>query len=271
MPRARPGILLTGAAGGGFAGLTGVGGGALLIPLMTGLLRMRQHTAHGTSLVIIVFAAAASAVAYQLDGAIDWELVGLLLLGSLAGAYIGARAVQYLPAMRLRQVLGVFQLCIAIRLLLVHTTDPLLDVQGFAEAAAGAGIGLTGGITAGALGVGGGAIFVPGAVILLGTGQHEAQGASLAVIVVTALVGAWTHNRHGSLDLEAARGIIVAALPAGLVGAVVASQLDGATLQRIFALVLLAVGAQVLFTATRALRLASQPPAAGVAPETGQP
>jgi len=254
VPRIRPAILVTGAAGGGFAGLTGVGGGALLIPLMTGVLGMRQHTAHGTSLVVIVFAAAASTIAYQAEGAIDWGLVGLLLLGSVAGAYVGARAVQYLPAMRLRQVLGVFQLLIAIRLLLVHTTDPLLDVAGAAEALAGAGIGFGGGLTAGALGVGGGAIFVPGAVILLGTSQHEAQGASLAVIIVTAIVGAWTHHRHGTVDLEAARGIIIAALPAGLAGAVVAAQLDGATLQRIFAIVLLGVGAQVLYTATRAIR-----------------
>ncbi|MGK2965414.1 MAG: sulfite exporter TauE/SafE family protein, partial [Tepidiformaceae bacterium] len=134
----KPGLFVTGVAGGGFAGLTGVGGGALLIPLMTGLLKMRQHTAHGTSLVIIIFAAAASAVAYQLDGAIAWGLVGLLLVGSMAGAYLGARLVQHLPAMRLRQVLGLFQICVALRLLLIHSTDPLLDVSGVLEAVAGA-------------------------------------------------------------------------------------------------------------------------------------
>lgn len=270
MARIKPAVLLTGAAGGGFAGLTGVGGGALLIPLMTGLLKMRQHTAHGTSLVIIVFAATASAIAYQVDGAIDWGLVALLLLGSLAGAYVGARAVQYLPAMRLRQVLGVFQLCVAARLLLVHDTEPLLDVSGLAEALAGAGIGLVGGVTAGALGVGGGAIFVPGAVIVLGTGQHEAQGASLAVIIATAVVGAWTHHRHGAVDFGAARGIIVAALPAGVVGAVAASQMEAATLQRVFAVVLLGVGTQVLFTATRTVRRESRA-AAPVAPGAQQP
>ncbi|HET7738356.1 MAG TPA: sulfite exporter TauE/SafE family protein, partial [Tepidiformaceae bacterium] len=145
MESRKAGLFVTGAAGGGFAGLTGVGGGALLIPLMTGVLKMRQHTAHGTSLVIIIFAAAASAVAYQVDGAIDWNLVGLLLVGSMAGAYVGARLVQYLPAMRLRQVLGLFQICVALRLLLIHTTDPLLDVSGVLEAVAGAGIGFTGG------------------------------------------------------------------------------------------------------------------------------
>ncbi|MGK2964413.1 MAG: hypothetical protein ACSLFM_02265, partial [Tepidiformaceae bacterium] len=68
----------------------------------------------------------------------------------------------------------------------------------------------------------------------------------------------------------AARWIIVAALPAGVAGAVLASQLEAATLQRIFAIVLLFVGMQVLFTATRTLRRERQ--AAGtVAVEGARP
>ena len=56
----------------------------------------------------------------------------------------------------------------------------------------------------------------PGLVLLVGTGQHEAQGISLDVIVVTAAVAAVTHHRHGSMDLPAARWIIPTAVPAGI-------------------------------------------------------
>ncbi|TAK61977.1 MAG: hypothetical protein EPO22_07900, partial [Dehalococcoidia bacterium] len=45
--------VLTGVAGGAFSGLTGVGGGAVMVPLLTGPLRLSQHRAHGTSLAII--------------------------------------------------------------------------------------------------------------------------------------------------------------------------------------------------------------------------
>ena len=48
---------LTGFFGGGFAGLMGVGGGVVLVPLLTGVLKMNQHTAQGTSLVVVIFAA----------------------------------------------------------------------------------------------------------------------------------------------------------------------------------------------------------------------
>jgi len=252
----RSGLLAaaTGAGGGFFSGLTGVGGGAIMVPLMTGVLRMRQHTAHGTSLVVIIFAAGASAAVYGLREGIAWALVASLLPASVAGAYTGARVVQHVPAMRLRQVFGVFVLLLGLRLLLFPGIEPLLTVSGVREVLASAAIGFAGGFLSGALGVGGGAIFVPALVLILGAGQHEAQGASLCVIVAAALVGAATHRRHGSIDMHVARWVAMTAVPAGMFGAWVASGLHAATLQRVFAAVAVAVGIQVLTTATLTLR-----------------
>ena len=257
----------TGLGGGFFSGLTGVGGGAIMVPLMTGVLRIRQHAAHGTSLVIIVFAAAASAVVYEVQEGVQWRLVAVILPSALAGAYAGARLVQFVPAMRLRQLFGASVLLVGLRLLLFREVEPLLESSGLREALVGAGIGLAGGAFSGALGVGGGAIFVPAMVLLLGTGQHAAQGVSLSVIVAAAAVGASTHARHGAVDLEAARWIAPFAVPAGVAGAALAAQLDAAVLQRIFALVAVTVGAQALYSATRALRLAA-PGVAAAARET---
>ena len=257
MNRRPPGIALTGLGGGFFSGLTGVGGGAIMVPLMTGVLRMRQHAAHGASLVVIIFVAAASAVVYQLQEGIDWPLVAALLPTSLMGAYLGARLVQRLPAHRLRQVFGAFIFLVGLRLLLFADVAPLFSAGGTREAALGAAIGLVGGLVSGALGVGGGAIFVPALVILLGVDQHAAQGVSLCVIVGAALVGAATHARHGSTDLATAMRIAPLAVPAGLAGAYAASLIGGATLQRIFAVVVIVVGLQMMNSARRALRSAS--------------
>ena len=248
------GLAATGLGGGFFSGLTGVGGGAIMVPLMTGVLRMRQHTAHGTSLVVIIFAAAASALVYQVRDGVNWGLVGVLLPASLVGAYVGARLVQFLPAMRLRQLFGAFVFVVGLRLLVVQSVDAIFDVHGAAEALLGGGIGLLGGVLSGALGVGGGAIFVPALVLLLGVDQHEAQGVSLCVIVGAAITGAMTHARHGSMDTAAAKWIAPLAVPAGIGGALVASWLDGDVLQRIFAVVLVLVGTQMFATATRNLR-----------------
>jgi len=225
-----------------------------MVPLLTGVLRMRQHTAHGTSLVIIIFAAVAGAITYVINGGVLWGLVATLLAGSLIGAYAGARLVQRMPGMRLRQAFGLFLLVVAARLLVFRDLEPVFDVSGLAEWLVGAGIGLTGGLAAGALGIGGGAIFVPGLVILLGTGQHAAQGASLEVIVLTAIVGAVTHYRQGNVDLRAARWMAPAAIPAGFAGGLLATALDASVLQQIFAVVVLGVGVQMMVSGTRALR-----------------
>jgi uncharacterized membrane protein YfcA len=245
--------LVIGAGGGLLSGIVGGGGGAIMVPLMTGLMAMPQHTAHGTSLVVIVATALAAALIYALEAAIDWTLVATLLTGSTAGAYLGARLSQHIPALRLRQLFGLFLVIIAARLLFFREIDPIFDARGSGEIIVGTLIGLFGGLTSGALGVGGGAVFVPALVLLLGAGQHEAQGMSLWVVVWSALVGSLTHYRLGTVDVRAARLIAPAAVPAGIAGALIAAQLDTGQLQALFAVILTLLGGQIALTSTQAL------------------
>lgn len=250
-----PGVAgLTGAAGGFLSGILGGGGGAIMVPLMTGPLRMRQHTAHGTSLVVIVVTALVAAVAYSVSEPVGGRLVAALLTGALLGANLGARAAMRIPAMRLRQLFGLFLVAVSLRLLLVPGIDPLLQARGLAEFAAGAGIGLAGGLASGALGVGGGAIFVPALVLVLGVGQHEAQGVSLWVIVGASLTGALAHYRQGTVDTAVAKWVAPFALPGAIAGAIAAASLSGRSLQVVFAMVLSTIGMQMPVTAQRRLR-----------------
>ncbi len=245
---------LTGAAGGFLSGILGGGGGAIMVPLMTGPMRMRQHTAHGTSLVVIVVTALVAAVAYSFSEPIGGRLVAALLAGALLGANLGARVAMRIPALRLRQLFGLFLVTVSLRLLLVSSIDPLLSIEGLAELATGAAIGLAGGLASGALGVGGGAIFVPALVLVLGVSQHEAQGVSLWVIVGASLTGALAHYRQGTVDTAVAKWVAPFALPGAVAGAIAATSLSGRSLQMVFAIVLSAIGLQMLVTAQRRLR-----------------
>jgi uncharacterized membrane protein YfcA len=89
-----------------------------MVPLLTGALNLPQHVAHGTSLAIIIFVASASLIGYAVAGNVDWPLIGLFAGGSAAGALIGARAMQRVSALRLRQVFGLFLLGIAVYMLI---------------------------------------------------------------------------------------------------------------------------------------------------------
>lgn len=108
--------------------------------------------------------------------------------------------------------------------------------------AAAIGIGLLAGLFAGMLGIGGGFIMVPGMVLLLSVDQHTAQGVSLAVITLTALVGAITHYRQRNLRLGVVLWIAPAAALFGFLGSMVAGVIDASLLRRIFGSMTIAVG-----------------------------
>lgn len=247
---------VTGAAGGFLSGILGGGGGAIMVPLMTGPLRMGQHIAHGTSLVVIIVTAAVAAATYSLSGPVSAELVIALLVGAVTGAAIGARGAMRVPAMRLRQLFGLFLVAVSLRLLLMSTVDPVLEASGATELTVGALIGFAGGLASGALGVGGGAIFVPALVLILGVGQHEAQGVSLWVIVGASISGAVTHYRQGTVDTVMARWVAPFAFPGAIAGALAAGMLSGRALQVVFSVILTAIGIQMLVTAHRRLQAA---------------
>ena len=78
-------------------------------------------------------------------------------------------------------------------------------------------IGFAAGVSSGMLGVGGGIIFVPGLVFVIGLSQLSAEATSLLAIVPVALVGAWRQRGYGNVRLR--DGLILGALsPLGVVG-----------------------------------------------------
>ena len=112
-------------------------------------------------------------------------------------------------------------------------------------------IGLIGGFAGGLLGIGGGAIYVPAMVLLMGEQQHMAQGASLAAIVGTAIVGGLTHLRHGNVDLSAVEWVTPPAVVAGFGAALLADAIDADALRRIFAVVMLGISLTIIYGALR--------------------
>ena len=117
-------------------------------------------------------------------------------------------------------------------------------------------LGFAGGVAAGLLGIGGGAVFIPGLVFLLDREQSVAQGISLTVIVVTALVAMWRHAQHDNVDFRVARWMIPSAVGLSVVGALLATQLEAEVLRRIFGSVMLIVALRFLYQTVTASRRA---------------
>lgn len=98
-------------------------------------------------------------------------------------------------------------------------------------------VGFAAGVTSGLLGVGGGVLFVPGLVLILGLTQLHAEATSLVAVVAVALVGAWRQHGYGNVRLR--DGLIIGALsPLGVAaGTVVANEVPERALAFLFAAV----------------------------------
>ena len=109
--------------------------------------------------------------------------------------------------------------------------------MGAAEIAGAIAIGAAAGVTSGMLGVGGGILFVPGLVFVLGLSQLNAEATSLLAIVPVALVGAWRQRGYGNVRVR--DGLLLAALsPVGVAaGAWLANAVSERTLELSFAAV----------------------------------
>lgn len=105
--------------------------------------------------------------------------------------------------------------------------------------------GFAAGVLSGLFGVGGGAIFVPALVLLFGLDQIVAEGTSLLAMIPVALLGATTQTKSGLVNWKAASTIGLIAGVGVLVGNLIAEHLDDNLLQKIFAVFVLFVAAQL--------------------------
>ncbi len=234
--RAWAGGALAGIAGGFF----GVGGGIVVVPILTGTFKLTQHQAHGTSLAIIGAAAIASLVVYALHGNVAWVTAGIVGIASVWSARWGARLAARLSSERLAQAFAVFLVIVAVRLL--WKAPPAGDHALTASAtgiAIDLGIGLAVGLLAGFMGVGGGILAVPAFTLLLGMSQQVAQGTSLAVILLTAPAGALEHHRHGNVVTRLIAPFALGAALGGPLASLLAQRLPQTVLVRAFAVFIL--------------------------------
>lgn len=99
--------------------LLGVGGGFIMVPAMIYLLGMATRVVVGTSLLQILFVTAVTTMVHALTTqAVDIVLAGLLLIGGVIGAQVGARVAARLQPQRLRMILALIVLAVALRMLL---------------------------------------------------------------------------------------------------------------------------------------------------------
>ena len=119
-------------------------------------------------------------------------------------------------------------------------------------------LGLAAGVLAGFFGVGGGILFVP-TLVALGLSQLEAEATSLLAILPTVAAGTWRQRHYGNVRWRTALVLGLASIAGVVAGVAIATSLPEETLRRLFAVLLLAVAAQLAWRARRPAPYPSQP------------
>lgn len=253
--------LALGSFAGVLAGMLGVGGGLVIVPVLAWVFvglgfepSVIMHLAVGTSLATIVFTSLSSVRAHHRRGAVLWRQVGRLVPGIVLGVVLGAWSAEHLATAALRTIFGVFELLVALQLgfsLVPEAHRPLPGAAGMTLAGA-----VIGGVSA-VVGIGGGSLSVP-FLLWCGVALRQAVATSAACGLPIALAGAaafaWTGSGNaalpaqawGYLYLPALAGVAASSILFAPLGARLAHTLSTARLKRFFALFLAAVGIRLL-------------------------
>ena len=250
--------LLMGCFSGFVAGLFGVGGGMVIVPVLVfsftaqGLSpTILTHLAIGTSLATITVTSISAAWTHHQRGAVLWPVVKKLAIGLLIGSVIGAQIAHAIPARQLEIIIGCFALLTAAQMFTGWkgklSDMPLPNAAGLATA--GGGIGVASAI----FGIGGGTFTVP-YLTLHGVAMANAVACASACGLPIALAGAvgfiyagWHEallpsGAVGFVYFPAFLGISTTSLIFARLGATLAHRLPADTLKKLFACLLLLVG-----------------------------
>lgn len=255
--------LILGAAAGVVAGLFGIGGGLLIVPVLVFSFELQgmspdvlTHAAVATSLATIVATSISSTLAHNKKGAVRWDIFKPVTLGILIGAFLGVKTAGLMTGEWLQITLGCFVILVAIQMALNLKPDAgETAVNNKDLAIAGGFIGWLSSI----FGIGGGTLSVP-YFTWRRVQMQQAVATSAACGLPIALMGALTNIWEGwqnpampewsagFIYLPALLGIVLTSSIFAKYGAKLAHRLPAPVLKRIFAVFLLCVGLRFLIT-----------------------
>jgi uncharacterized membrane protein YfcA len=231
--------ILAGLAGGTLGALLGLGGGFIMVPILTLLMGLPLTTAVPASLVAIISTAVGGSAMFIREGHTDRPLAVRAAGVSMAAALVGARLALSIPASVLEVAFALLLSVVVVKMIspqtedssAAHTTSPWLAGGLFAGA----------GLVAGMLGVGGGVLNVPALHLVLRRPLRVAVATSTLMITFTAAAGAAAYAAVGHVDWRLAAGCATGAFVGGRIGAFLSPRAPLRLVRMIFVVVLIYV------------------------------
>ena len=256
-----------GAVAGVLAGLLGIGGGLVIVPVLIYTLTLQgvhhdmvMHMALATSMASIIFTSISSFMSHHRRGAVRWDIVKKITPGILIGTFLGSCVASAMPTLWLKAVFVIFLYTMTWQMLAGKKPKASRELPGLAGlSAVGGGIGIVSSL----VGIGGGSLSVP-FMLWSGVVVHHAIGTSAAIGLPIAIAGTigyiyngWQASNLppyslGYVYLPACLGVVIFSMMTAPFGVRLAHRLPVDTLKRVFAVLLFVLATKMLWELAQA-------------------
>lgn len=246
-------FLVLGAFAGLLAGLFGVGGGAIIVPILIIVFDFLEfvpslavHFALGTSFATIVVTSVSSLLAHQRLGNIRWLIWRVMTPGLIVGVLFGSLLAMKISGTQLQLGIAIFFMLVSVQMFFsLQPQASFRRLGALSQMVAGGVIGLFSAF----FGIGGGSLSVPW-LTLVGEPMKNAVATSAACGLPIAFAGAFSYGwlasdvnqqiqwTTGYIYWPAFIGVVLTSIPLAKVGASFASSLPEPVLKKLFALLL---------------------------------
>ena len=251
--------VVSGFAVGMLVGLTGVGGGSLMTPLLTLLFGINPTVAVGTDLAFAAITKSAGTIAHRVKNNVHWDIVKRLCLGALPAALLATLALKYFGALdkhigqiiryaiAFSVILTVIAIIFRSRMQAWMSAHPERQLQGRAQVVAtivaGAAIGAL--VTVSSIGAGaiGATILV---LIYPNLKPAEIAGTDIAYAVPLTAIAAVGHWWLGSINWELLATLLLGSVPGITIGSLLARSVPEKFLRGLLATTLTGVAAKLV-------------------------
>jgi len=248
--------ILIGFVVGTLIGMTGVGGGVLLLPVLIFVLRVPPIVAVGSDALFNFVTKIGSSGVHLSKGTVRRKVVVALAVGSIPGSILGVSLLGHLRAVYgtgvnafITTAVGILLICIPTLLLFQgkieeHVAHRAPTLQSFAGMSA---IGLLAGFLVGMTSVGSGSIIMMLLLLFYSFSPKVMVGTDIVHAVILTGVTSLLHFRLGNIDPYLVGSLLIGSIPGGLLGSHLSTRLPVPWLRRLLCAVLLATGARMLW------------------------
>ena len=248
--------ILIGLVVGTLIGLTGLGGGVLLLPLLIFGLKVPAIIAVGSDALFNFLTKIPSSAVHLYKGTVRRKVVLAMAVGSVPGSIAGVKLLQHLRVLYgagvndfIKTAIGILLIVIPVLLLLQRRIeDHMANRRPTAKSFAGmAVIGLGAGFLVGMTSVGSGSIIMMLLLLFYSYPPKVMVGTDITHAVILTGVTSLLHFRLGNVNLPLVGCLLIGSIPGGLIGSYLSTRVPVLWLRRILCVILLATGARMLW------------------------